>query len=236
MSRVAQSREASVVPTDTLALNGPESHGLTTWRIFLLMNVVWLAFTLYTNERVLAPDVMAGVVERTVGVELSVAQLDQMSRQGRWAYPLLPVLLAIRVGVVALALQLVSMLMAHALPYREAFRAGLWGYGAVAYGAFVRMLRLDLLPAGTLTRAELTVVPDSLAAVFSGVGAEVTVLSASMSVLSLHDAFWIAIITVYLTTLAGFGRRRALAIALGAWCVTAVARVGAQIFMMGIIG
>jgi hypothetical protein len=98
------------------------------------------------------------------------------------------------------------------------------------------MLRLDLMGADALTRAELTVVPDSLAAVFSGAGAEITVLSASLSVLSLHDAFWIAIVTVYLTTLTGFGRRRALAITLGAWCVTAVARVGAQLFMIRMMG
>jgi hypothetical protein len=68
---------------------------------------------------------MAGVVGRTSGVEISAGQLDQMRRQGRWAYPLLPLLLAIRVGDVALVLQLVSMLMTHALPYRDAFRASL---------------------------------------------------------------------------------------------------------------
>ncbi len=105
----------------------------------------------------------------------------------------------------------------------------------MAYGILVRMMRLDLLPAGALTSAELAVVPDSLAAVFSRAGAEVTVVSASLGVLSLHDAFWIAIVTVYLTALTGFGRRRAFTIALGAWCTTSLARVGAQVFIIGML-
>jgi len=203
---------------------------------FLLITLVWLSVTVYANEGVLAPEVMADIVRRTSGVEMSVVQLDQLRRRGRWAYPLLPALLAIRVGVVALALQMVSMLMAHAVPYREAFRAGLWGFAAVAYGAFVRTLRLDLLPAGGLTRAELALVPDSLAAIFSRGGGELTVLSSALGVLSLHDAFWICIVAACLKTRTDLGTWRALAVAVGAWCATAAARVGAQVLMIGMLG
>lgn len=223
------------MPIDSPVGSDREAGGMATWRIFMLIACVWLAVSAYTNERVLTPDVMAGVVGRTSGVEMSVAQLDQLHRQGRWAYLLLPALLAIRVAVVALALQLFSMLMAHALPYREAFRAGLWGFGAVIYGTFVRMLRLDLLPAGALTREELAVVPDSLAVFISGAGERATVLSAALGVLSLHDAFWIGIVTAYLHALAGLGRGTAFAVALGAWLTTALARLGAQAFMIGIL-
>ena len=208
---------------------------LPTWQIFILINILWFAISLYTNERVLAPEVMAGLVGHTSGVEIPAAQLDQMRRQGRWAYLILPILLAIRVGVVALTLQLISMLMAHVLPYRLAFRAALGGFVAVAYGTLVRMLRLDLLPPNALTQEELAVVPDSLAVVFSGAWADVSVLSASLSVLSLHDAFWLVIVTFYLAGLTGFGRRRAFTIALGAWCATALARVGAEVFVTGML-
>ena len=235
MSSVAQER-GSPASTDSVVGVDQEPSGVNTWHIFLLVNAVWLAISLYANERVLAPEVMAGVVERTNGVDIPVSQLDQIRRQGRWAYLILPIVLATRVGAVALTLQLISMLIAHALPFRVAFRASLWGFGAVAYGTFVRILRLDLLPAGTLTTAELAVVPDSLAVILSVAWADVPVLSATLSALSLHDAFWIGIVTAYLTTLTGFGRRRAVAVALGAWCTTALARVGAQIFMIAMIG
>ena len=209
---------------------------MTTWRVFGLISLLWMAVTLYTNERVLAPEVMAGVVGRTTGVELPVARLDQMRRQGRWAYPLLPVLLAIRVGVAALALQLVAMLMASALPYGVAFRAALWGFAAVVYGTFLRMLRLDLLPLGSLSRAELFVVPDSLAVLFTQSDAGVTILSASLNALTLHDALWIGIVMAYLTMATDLSRRRTFVIALCAWCMTAAARVGGQVFVIGILG
>ncbi len=212
---------------------------MTTQRAFLLITLAWLGVTLYTNERVLAPEVMADVVQRTTGVETPVDQLEQLRRQGRWAYPLLPVLLAIRVGVAGLVLQLVAILMAHPLRYVEAFRAGLWGFGAVTYGTFIRMLRLDLLPAGSLTRAELLTVPDSLAVLLPGPGLKpgpaTTVLSATLSTLTLHDALWIGIVTACLMRLPGLEGRRAFTIALVAWGITALARVGAQVFMASVL-
>ena len=179
---------------------------------------------------------MAGVASRTPGVEMSVAQLDQLRRQRRWVYLLLPVLLVIRIAVVALALQLFSTLMAHQLPCRlpcrEAFRAGLWGFGAVIYGTFVRMLRLDLLPSGALTREELAVVPDSLAVLILGAGERVMVLSAALGLLSLHDAFWIVVISAYPHAFTGLERRVAIAIAVSGWLTMALARLGAQAFMI----
>ena len=214
----------------------PEAHGMPTWHIFVLIACLWLAVSAYTNERVLTPEAMAGLVDRTTGVEMSVTRLDEMRRRGRLMYPLLPLLLLIRVAVVALTLQLFSMLMAHPLPYREAFRAGLWGFAAVIYGTFVRMLRLDLLPSGALTREELAVVPDSIAVLILGSDGSVTVLTAALSLLSLHDAFWIAIVSAYLHASTGLDRGVAIAIALSGWTATALARLGAQAFMIGMFG
>ena len=210
---------------------------MTTWRVFGLIGLLWMAVTLYTNERVLAPEVMAGVVGRTTGVELPVARLDQMRRQGRWAYPLLPVLLAIRVGVAALALQLVAMLMASALPYGVAFRTALWGFAAVVYGTFLRMLRPSTCCPRDLFRGpSCLVVPDSLAVLFTQSDAGVTILSASLNALTLHDALWIGIVMAYLTMATDLSRRRTFVIALCAWCMTAAARVGGQVFVIGILG
>jgi hypothetical protein len=213
-----------------------ESEGPSTWVLFFAICVVWFAISLYSNERVLAPDVMAGVVRRANGVQISASQLDQLQRQGRWAYVLLPMLLAVRIGVVALVLQLASMLLTHALPYRNAYRASLWGFGATAYGTLVRLIRLDLLPPDALTQAELALVPDSLAAVLPGANEAVPFVSASLGVLSLHDLFWVLIVTVALTTTPRLHHRQALAIATGTWCATALARVGGQVLMMGLIG
>ena len=208
---------------------------MPTWQIFVLIACLWLAVSAYTNERVLTPEAMAGLLDRTTGVEMSATQLDQIGRRQRWGYPLLPVLLVIRVAAVALSLQLFSMLVAHPLPYREAFRASLWGFMAVIYGNFVRMLRLDLIPLQSVTRADLGVVPDSLAALTMGSVESVTVLYATLSVLSLHDAFWIAIVVAHLHAFAGLGRRAAIGIAVSAWMATASARVGAQALVIGIL-
>ena len=71
------------MPIDSPGGSDREAHGMATWRIFILIACVWLAVSAYTNERVLAPEVMADVASRTPGVEMSVAQLDELRRQGR---------------------------------------------------------------------------------------------------------------------------------------------------------
>ena len=235
MSPSAQATKAT--PSLGLPVSAPqEGEGASTWGIFLAICVVWLAISLYANERVLTPEVMAGLVRRANGVQISASQLDQFRRQGRWAYVLLPILLAIRVGVVALVLQLASMLLTHALSYRDAYRASLWGFVATAYGSLVRLIRLDLLPPDALTQEELELVPDSLAAVLSGAPEAAPVLFASLGVLSLHDLFWVLIVTMVLTAGSRLRHRRAFTIAACAWCATALARLGGQVLMMGLLG
>ena len=77
---------------------------------------------------------------------------------------------------------------------------------------------------------------DSLAAVLSGASEAAPFVSASLGVLSLHDLFWVLLVTVALTTTPRLRHRQAFAIAGGAWCETALARVGGQVLMMGLTG
>ena len=140
------------------------SHGVR--RTFGLLAVIWIVLLFYSNEYVLTPQVLANLSSQAGGMQMSPDQMDTLQRMEWLSYALIPLMLAVRVALTALVLQLFTMLLSEEVPYRNLFRAALWGFGAVLYGMFVQTLGLDLL-GSNLTMAELGVVPDSLAALIA---------------------------------------------------------------------
>ena len=205
------------------------------WPTFAFMAAVLVAVSLYTSERVLTPQVLANLARRAGGIPISEDQMDEFQWVGRLAYGLLPVFLATRVAVTALVLQMFTMLLAAEIPYRDLFRASLWGFSAVIYGMFIRALRLDLL-GGDLTIADLGVVPDSLAALIMNPASTVTTAYSAMSFLSIHSLLWIAIIFAYLRFESGITPRHALLVALASWTTISLTQLGLQAFAAQILG
>ena len=204
------------------------------WPTFAFVVAALIAVSIYTNERVLTPQIMADLARRGGGILIPEDQVDQFRWIGRLAYGLLPVLLVARVAVTALVLQMFTMLLAQEIPYRDLFRASMWGFSAVIYGMFIRVLRLDLL--GTdLTVAELGVVPDSLAALIMDPGPTVTAGYDALSFLSLHGLFWICIVFTFLRFESRVTPRHALFVPLAGWTTISLAQLGLHTFLAQIL-
>ena len=148
---------------------------------------------------------------------------------------LLPVFLVARVGVTALVLQLFTILLSAEISYRDLFQASLWGFGAVIYGMFIQTLRLDLL-GPDLTVAELTVVPDSLAALIMSPSATVTMGYHALSSVSLHSLLWIGIVFTFLRFECGVTLSNALLVPLAGWTTISLAQLGLNAFTVQILG
>lgn len=206
----------------------------STWPAFALMTALWMALALYTNERVLTPQVMANLARIGGGILIPADQLDEFRRNGRWAYVLLPVFLAARVAVTALVLQMFTILLSAEIPYRDLFRASLWGFGAVIYGMFIRILRLDLL-GPDLTVQELGVIPDSLAALIMNPAPTVTMRYDALSLLNVHSLLWIGIIFAFFRFECRITPRRALLLPLAGWTTTSLAQLGLHAFAAQIL-
>ena len=116
------------------------------WPTFAFMAAVLVVVSLYTNERVLTPQVLANLARRRGGIPMSEDQVDEFQLIGWLAYGLLPVFVLTRVAVTALVLQMFTMLLTEEAPYRDLIRASLWGFSAVIYGMLIRVLRLVHLP------------------------------------------------------------------------------------------
>ena len=164
---------------------------------------------------------------------MSEDQVRGFQRLELLSYGLLPIFLAARIALTALVLQLFAMLSSTEIRYGELFRAAAWGFGAVMYGMFVQTLKLDFL-GPDLTLAELTVVPDSLAALFMSPAS--TVVYSALSLLSLHGLLWIGIVFAYFRFECGLTPRRALLVPLAAWATIALSQLGLQAFTAQFLG
>ncbi len=213
---------------------GAECPGTPSiWRMLVVLTAIWIALAVYTNERVLTPQVLARLAVREGGMALSADQVRGLQRLELLSYGVLPIFLTVRIALTALVLQLFAMLSSIEIRYRELFRASLWGFGAVMYGMFVQTLRLDLL-GPDLTLAELTVVPDSLAALVSSPAP--TMAYRALSLLSLHGLLWIGIVFAYFRFEHGLTPRPALLVPLAAWATIALVQLGLHAFTAQILG
>lgn len=215
---------------------GARSLGRTfgVWPTFGFMAAIWMALALYTTERVLTPQVLANLATQSGGMAMAPDQVNALQRLEWLSYGLLPVMLAGRVAFTALVLHLFAMLLSTEIGYRDLFRASLWGFSAVLYGMFVQTLRLDLLGPG-LTIRELTVIPDSLAALFLDPAPSITMGYSALSLLSIHGLLWIVIIFTYLRFERRLTSGRALLVPLAGWATISVAQLGLQVFTIQIL-
>lgn len=205
------------------------------WPTFGVMTTIWLALALYTNERVLTPEALANLAMPGGGMPMAPAQLDTLQRIEWLGYGLLPVMLAVRVAVTALVLQLFAMLLSAEIGYRDLFRASLWGFGAVLYGMAIQMVRLDLLGTG-ITLPELSVVPDSLAALIFDPPPTPSIGYQALSLVSIHGLLWIGIVFTYLRFERRLPPRPALLVPLACWATISLAQLGVQAFTAQILG
>ena len=199
------------------------------WPTFAFMAAIWMAVAVYTNERVLTPQVLANLAGHGSGIPVTAAQVDNFQRMEWLSYGFLPVVLGLRIAVTALVLQMFTMLLVAEIHYRDLFRASLWGFSAVIYGFFIQTVRLDLL-GPDLTVPELSVVPDSLAALVLNPGPSLSMGYDALSLLNLHGLLWIGIIFTYLRFRSGASPRHALLIPLAGWTTIALVQLGLHAF------
>jgi len=216
---------------------GDPSGGRTlgVWPMLAIVTAIWMALSLYTNERVLTPQVLAHLAPLGGGVEMTAGQMDDLQRLEFLSYALLPLLLTLRIALTALVLQLFTVLVSAEIGYRDLFRASLWGFGAVMYGTFIQTLRLDLI-GPDLIISDLSVVPDSLAALILNPAPTLTMGYSALSLLNLHSLLWIGIIFTYFRFERRFTPRCALLVPLACWATISLAQLGLQTFAAQILG
>ena len=207
----------------------------SVWPMLAIMTAIWMALSFYSNERVLTPQVLANLARQSGGMAMTPDQVNAFERMEWLSYGFLPVMLAVRVAVTALVLQLFTMLLSAEITYRDLFRASLWGFSAVIYGMFIQTLRLDLI-GSDLTVSEISVVPDSLAALILNPAPTLTMGYHALSLVNLHGLLWIGIVFTFLRFERDVTPGRALVVPLAGWTTVSLAQLGLHAFTAQILG
>ena len=207
----------------------------SVWPMLAIMTAIWMALSFYSNERVLTPQVLANLATQSGGMAMTPDQAIAFERMESLSYGFLPVMLAVRVAVTALVLQLFTMLLSAEITYRDLFRASLWGFSAVMYGMFIQTVRLDLI-GPDLAVQEISVVPDSLAALILSPAPTLTMGYHALSLLNLHGLLWIGIVFTFLRFERDVTPARALLVPLAGWTTISLAQLGLHAFTAQILG
>ena len=207
----------------------------SVWPMLAIMTAIWMALSFYSNERVLTPQVLANLATQSGGMAMTPDQAIAFERMESLSYGFLPVMLAVRVAVTALVLQLFTMLLSAEITYRDLFRASLWGFSAVMYGMFIQTVRLDLI-GPDLTVQEISVVPDSLAALILNPVPTLTIGYHALSLMNLHGLLWIGIVFTFLRFERDVTPARALLVPLAGWTTISLAQLGLHAFTAQILG
>ena len=207
----------------------------SVWPMLGIMTAIWMALSFYSNERVLTPQVLATLARQSGGMAMTPDQVDTFQRMEWLSYGFLPVMLATRVALTALVLHLFTMLLSAEITYRDLFRASLWGFSAVMYGMFIQTMRLDLI-GPDLTVSEISVVPDSLAALILNPAPTLTMGYHALSLLNIHSLLWIGIVFTFLRFERDVTPGRALLVPLAGWTTISLAQLGLHAFTAQILG
>jgi hypothetical protein len=146
-----------------VALPAPR-HSLGTLWLLAAVAAITVVLGWVTNEYVLTRDVYHQMLDARLDADRVDAHFDFVRQVQIWGYLATPVVVALRLLVVAMTVQLFLLLSAD-VPFRVVVRAACWAYVAVCAGVATRTVWLLLLPTADISAATMHVMPGSLASV-----------------------------------------------------------------------
>lgn len=208
---------------------------IATWQLFVAFSILSIVLAWAEQEFVMTREVYQRLLESRLADEQIDAQFDLVRRYAVWGFLTLPLFLLARVAGVALVLQMICLVATREVPFRVLFRAATWGMLAVLYGSAVRILWLVRLGPTAIDRNTLGVSPTSLAGLLLPPSDSTTVVYGLLSLLSIQDAFWIAIVAIGLAATGRFRAWGALLVVAGTWLVLAFIRIALHMFASGLV-
>lgn len=208
---------------------------IRTWHLFAALVVLSGVLMWVNKEFVMTRE----VYHNLLGEKLDAARIDEnfdMLRQSaRWGYLALPLLVWVRVALVAMLLQLFFLLFLVEVPVGKVFRAALWAYPALLYGTAVRLFLLVRTDASAIDQETLSFMPGSLAAFFPGLAEAGTASYSLLSLVSVWELLWCAVLFFALRKGSPrIGKLTAGMAVAGVWTLVAFFQWGIALYITGV--
>jgi hypothetical protein len=202
----------------------PGARRVSTRALFLAVAATSVGIAWYFSTYVMTRE----LYHNLLGAQVEASRIDQffdlLQRRSVWSHLAVPLLVFVRVGMVALIAQLVFLLLGIERPLSPLFRAALWAFLAPLIESASRAVALARMAPAEIDAYVLTVNPGSLAYWLVS-DAERGALAIVLTPFTLTEAGWLLIFGVTLGSAASVSPRMSAAVAAAVWLLIAFFQV-----------
>ena len=162
-------------------------------------------------------------------------QYETVRRMSTWGYAAAPIQTAIRIGFVALILQMTCLLGGKEIPYGKLFRISAIAFGATLFGSLLQIVWITRQPVAAITQASLGIVPDSLAAWFGASNDAPSLIYLMLSRASITSLLWMLLLYWGLRETNRLKFVGATAVTAVTWFIVSALHLGTALFVRELV-
>jgi len=213
----------------------PSQAPISTIYMFGLLAIASTVLVWANNEFVMTKEVsyaLAGNPQNTIQVDM---QYEAVRRMSTWGYAAAPVQTAIRIGFVALIVQMTCLLGGKEISYGKLFRISAIAFGATLFGSLLQIFWITRQPVAAITQASLGIVPDSLAAWFGASSNAPSLFYLLLSRASITSLLWMLLLYWGLRETNRLNCFGAAAVTAVTWFVVSALQVSTSLFVRELV-
>ncbi len=222
-------------------LNHQHESGCTTQAsvktiyLFGMLSIASMALVWANNEFVMTKEVLFALAGNPHNTILVDAQYETVRFWAAWGYAVAPLQTALRIGFVALIVQITCLLGGSELPYGRLFRISTVAFGATLFGSLLQILWIARQPVTAVMQVSLGFAPDSLAAWFGTTSTSQPFLQLVLGRVSITSLLWMLLLYWGLRETNRLRIVGAVTVTGVTWCVISAVQIGTSLFVQNLV-
>ena len=140
---------------------------LKTWQLFIVLTVINIMVLFILNKFILMREVYYSLLSSRVEISRIDDYFNMINKFRIWGYLIAPVILWLKIMVVALLIQLPLMIKFIEIPFKQLFRIVAWANISMVILAFIQIIYLWNIQASQFRQNTLSFIPLSLMNLFN---------------------------------------------------------------------
>lgn len=210
-----------------------EDIEITNWHILALFITMEIVLIYTMDNYVLTREVYGNIYAD----KLDISSIDNlyifMKKFSFWGYLFSPILIIIRVAIVALLIQLLFMLGLRELSFKKIFRITLLGYGFLLLASVTKIIMLLMTPVEVISTESLANIPFSIAFLLSADTAN-DVFRGILNNINLFEVLWIFSVGAGVSIISELKYNRAYMITMSVWMIIFLFKTGVNLYLYSI--
>lgn len=210
-----------------LPLSNSEAKKIKTWHLFVVIAVLNLLTLFILNQFIFTKEVYYSLLSSRMEVSRIDDYFSLINKFRLWGYVLAPLVLWLKITIVALLIQLPLMIKFIEVPFKQIFRTVAWANVSMIFLAAVQIIYFLNIPSSQFTQSTMSFIPLSLIDLFKNLHLTAAARGVIKSI-NLFELMWIIIVYKGLSDTKKLEKIDAAIIAFSVW-------IGIVIFQFGLL-